>query len=65
MTMHAILAFAGAILCAITLFCLGGLGEIELATSVQCYGYFCELQTQQPKSDYVSLMREDERVGLR
>jgi hypothetical protein len=67
MNIRLLLVSAGALLVAVVLLCLGGIGEIELATDSQCYGYLCQPQTADVahKLDYAALMREESRVGLR
>jgi hypothetical protein len=64
MTMHFLFTSAGATLGAVALFCLGGLGEIELDSSVDCNCYFCQPQTTDvsPRQDYAG--RRMDRLAL-
>jgi hypothetical protein len=68
MNLRFLLISAGALLVAVVLLCLGGLGEIELATASQCGGnYLCDIpQTAEVRHlDSDALLREDRRLGLR
>jgi hypothetical protein len=68
MNLRLLLISVGVLFGAVVLLCLGGLGEIELATVAQCSNYLCDTpQTADvlPKFDYAALMREERRIGMR
>jgi hypothetical protein len=68
MNTHFLLMSAGALVAAVILLCLGGLGEIELATASQCgANYLCDIpQSAEIRHlDSAALLREERRVGLR
>jgi hypothetical protein len=69
MNLRLLLISVGVLFGAVVLLCLGGLGEIELATASQCgANYLCDTpQTvdARPKLDYSALVREERRIGLR
>jgi hypothetical protein len=62
-----LLMSTGALVAAVILLCLGGLGEIEFATASLCSNYICDtpqtVEVRQLDSD--ALLREEHRVGLR
>jgi hypothetical protein len=68
MNIRFLLISAAVLLAAVVLLCLGGLGEIELATASQCgANYLCDTpQTAEVRHlDSDALLREEHRVGLR
>ena len=68
MSIRFLLISVGVLLGSVVLLCLGGLGEIELATASQCgANYLCDTpQTAEVRHlDSDALLREEHRLGLR